>query len=297
MVLFVVLFFLNELLICYTARLAFEIFFMKDKVVLITGASSGIGRALALEMAHRGAKIALGARRMEQLEELKSALVNTELLCIKTDVAIESECQNLINQTVEKFGRIDVLINNAGISMRSMFEATDLEVIRRVMDVNFYGTVYCTKFALPHLLASKGSLVGIISIAGYLGLPGRTGYSASKFAVRGFLDTLRIEHLHSGLHVLVAAPGYTASEVRKSALLADGKPQGESPRNEQKMMSAERCAYLITQAIKKRKRTLIMTLIEGKFSVFLSKFFPSLLDKITYSYIAKETDYPQNASK
>ncbi len=270
---------------------------MKDKVVLITGASSGIGRALALEMASRGAKLALGARRMEQLDELKSALPNTEVLCVKTDVAIESECQNLINQTVEKFGRLDILINNAGISMRSMFEATDLEVIRRVMDVNFYGTVYCTKFALPHLLASKGSLVGIISIAGYLGLPGRTGYSASKFAVRGFLDTIRIEHLHSGLHVLVAAPGYTASEVRKSALLADGQQQGESPRDEHQMMSAERCAYLITQAIKKRKRSLIMTLIEGKFSVFLSKFFPSLLDKITYSYIAKEPDYPQNRSK
>jgi len=135
-------------------------------------------------------------------------------------------------------------------------------------------------------------LVGVISIAGYVGLPGRTAYSASKFAVRGFLDTLRIEHLKDGLHVLVAAPGFTASEVRKVALTANGTPQGETPRNEETMMSAEKCAYLITEAVRKRKRELILTFIEGKVTVFLGKHFPSLLDRLTFNHMAKEPDSP-----
>jgi len=265
---------------------------MIGKVVIITGASSGIGKALAKEFSHRGAKLSLGARRIDQLEILKSELKNSEILCIQTDVSQESDCKKLIDMTLDSFGRIDVLINNAGISMRALFKDMDLKVMHRVMDVNFYGTVYCTKYALPHLLASKGSLVGIISIAGYLGLPGRTAYSASKFAIRGFLDTIRIEHLHSGLHVLVAAPGFTASEVRKAALTANGMPQGETPRNEGAMMSAETCAHAIAEAVKKRKRTLILTFVEGKLSVFLGKFFPSLLDRLTYNHMAKEPDSP-----
>lgn len=265
---------------------------MNGKVVIITGASSGIGKALAKEFNHRGANLSLGARRIDQLEVLKTELRNPEILCIQTDVSLESDCKRLIDMTFDKFGRIDLLINNAGISMRAMFKDMDLEVMHRVMDVNFYGTVYCTKYALPYLLASKGSLVGIISIAGYLGLPARTAYSASKFAIRGFLDTIRIEYLHSGLHVLVAAPGFTASEVRKVALTANGTIQGETPRNEGAMMSAEKCAFKIVEAVKRRKRSLILTFIEGKFSVFLGKFFPSLLDKLTYNHMVKEPDSP-----
>jgi len=266
--------------------------FMNGKVVIITGASSGIGRALAKEFHSRGALLALGARRIDQLEVLRTELQNSNILCVKTDVAIEADCKRLIDLTFEKFGHIDILINNAGISMRALFKDMDLDVMHRLMDVNFYGTVYCTKFALPYLLESKGSLVGVISIAGYVGLPGRTAYSASKFAVRGFLDTIRIEHLKNCLHVLVAAPGFTASEVRRVALTADGTPQGESPRNEEKMMSAETCAYHIAEAVRKRKRELILTFIEGKFTVFLGKFFPSLLDKLTYNHMAKEPDNP-----
>ena len=265
---------------------------MKNKVVIITGASSGIGKALAVEFASRGAKLVLGARRTDRLEELEKGLPGTEILSVKTDVSVEEDCRRLIEQAVSRFGRIDVLINNAGISMRANFEEMDLEVMHRVMDVNFYGTVYCTKFALPYLLQSKGSLVGVISIAGHVGLPGRTAYSASKFAVRGFLDTIRIENLKKGLHVLVAAPGFTASEVRKSALTASGEAQGETPRNEEKMMSAEECALHIANAVKKRKRQLILTFVEGKFTVFLGKFFPSLLDKLTYNHMAKEPDSP-----
>jgi len=265
---------------------------MKDKVVVITGASSGIGRALAKEFASRGACLSLGARRTELLEELKSELPESDILVLKTDVSREDDCRLLIEKTIKQFGRIDILINNAGISMRAIFEDVDLKVIRQLMDVNFYGTVYCSKFALPHLLRTKGSLVGVISIAGYVGLPGRTGYSASKFAIRGFLDTVRIENLRKGLHVLVAAPGFTASEVRKFALTNDGSEQGESPRNEGKMMSAEDCARQIIHAIEKRKRELILTFTEGKLTVFLGKFFPSLLDRLTYNHMAKEPNSP-----
>ena len=265
---------------------------MRNKVVVITGASSGIGRALAKELAVKGALLSLGARRTELLEELRAELPSTEILISKTDVSLEEDCRNLIENTIQRYGKIDILINNAGISMRALFEEVDLKVIKQLMDINFYGTVYCTKYALPHLLKTKGSLVGVISIAGFVGLPGRTGYSASKFAIRGFLDTIRIENLKKGLHVLVAAPGFTASEVRKVALTSDGSSQGETPREESKMMSAEECAQRIVRAIEKRKRELILTFVEGKLTVFLGKFLPSLLDKLTYNHMAKEPNSP-----
>ena len=265
---------------------------MKNKVVVITGASSGIGRALAREFASKGARLSLGARRTELLEELRNELPGTEIFIQKTDVSLEEDCKNLIESTYNHFGQIDVLINNAGISMRALFEEVDLKVIKQLMDVNFYGTVYCSKYALPHLLKTKGSLVGVISIAGFVGLPGRSGYSASKFAIRGFLDTVRIENLKKGLHVLVAAPGFTASEVRKVALTSNGLQQGETPRNEENMMTAEECAMHIVKAVEKRKRQLILTFTEGKLTVFLGKFFPSLLDKLTYKHMAKEPNSP-----
>lgn len=267
---------------------------MRNKVVIITGASSGIGKALVYEFAKRGAKIVMGARNTEELKKIEDDLKSqgTEIISVQTDVSNELDCKNLVEKAHERFGKIDTLVNNAGISMRALFEDLDLEVIRRLMDVNFWGTVYCTKYALPYLLQTKGSLVGIISVAGFLGLPGRTGYSASKFAVRGFLNTLRVENLKKGLHVLVAAPGFTASNIRKTALVADGSQQGDSPRAESNMMSAERCAEIIVNGVVKRKREIIMTLVEGKISVFLSKWFPSLLDKLAYSHMAKEPNSP-----
>jgi short-subunit dehydrogenase len=265
---------------------------MKGKVVIITGASSGIGRALAIEYAKRGASLTIAARRIDLLIELKTLLPNNEILAIQTDVTIEKECKNLIESTISQYGRIDVLINNAGLSMRALFDDIELSAFKHVIDVNFYGTVFCTKYALPHLISSKGSLVGIISVAGHVGLPARSAYSASKFAIRGFLDTIRLENLFTGLHVLVAAPGFTASEVRKSALKADGTPQGETPRAEEKMMSAEKCAFLIANSIEKRQRSLVLTFLEGKLSVFLSKYFPILLDRLTYQLMADEPDSP-----
>lgn len=265
---------------------------MKNKVIVITGASSGIGKALAIELAKRGAKLSLAARRTDLLDKLSRQIDIPDILVNKTDVSIESDCKLLIDNTIKRFGRIDIFINNAGISMRALFEVVDLKVLKQLMEVNFWGTVYCSKYSLPYLLETKGSLVGIISIAGYVGLPGRSGYSASKFAIRGFLDTIRIENLKKGLHVLVAAPGFTESEVRKVALTTDGSIQGETPRDESKMMTAEECALHIIKAIEKRKRSLILTLVEGKITVLLSKFFPKLLDILTYDHMAKEPNSP-----
>ncbi|BAX81872.1 SDR family oxidoreductase [Labilibaculum antarcticum] len=267
---------------------------MNQKIVVITGASSGIGKALAFEFASRGSKIVLAARSLDKLKEVEKGIkaMGNEVLTVKTDVSVEEDCENLMKETVKRFGGIDVLINNAGISMRALFADLDLSVIRNLMDVNFWGTVYCTKFAMPYITKSKGSVVGVISIAGYIGLPARSGYSASKYAIRGFLDTLRVENRKTGVHVLVAAPGFTASNVRNVALTADGSSQGETPRDESKMMSAEECARLIAVAVVKRKRELIMTFMEGKLTVWLKKWFPALLEKLTYSHMAKEPDSP-----
>ncbi len=266
---------------------------MKDRVIIITGASSGIGEALAQRFAMLGAKVVIAARNFEKLNKLADELKKnaSDVLAVKTDVSNESDCRNLINETVIKFGKIDILINNAGISMRALFEKTDLNVIRRLMDVNFWGTVYCTKFALPHLLESKGSVVGVSSIAGYKGLPGRAGYSASKFAMQGFLEVLRIENMKKGLHVLIACPGFTASNIRNTALAADGTMQGESPREEDKMMSADEVALHIIKAIQKKKERLTLT-TQGKLTVVLNKFFPKFMDKMVYNHMAKEPDSP-----
>jgi len=265
---------------------------MRDKVVVITGASSGIGRALAEKYAAEGFRLVLAARRIERLLELQKRLSNVEVLPVKTDVSIEEDCKKLIDSAVEKFGRIDILINNAGISMRASLEAVETDVLRRVMNVNYWGTVYCTKYALPHILKQKGSIVGVISTGGYIGLPGRTGYSGSKFAVRGFLDTVRIEYLRSGLHVLVAAPGFTASEIRETALVADGKQQGKTPRNESKMMSAERCASIMYRAIKNRRRKMIISFWDGKVIVLVAKLWAWIVDQILYVVFSREPDSP-----
>ncbi len=267
---------------------------LTDKTIIITGASSGIGRALALASAPSKCKLSLAARNKSMLEAVadEARQLGAEVLSVVTDVSVEDDCHNLISKTVERFGSIDVLINNAGISMRAIFAELKLDVIRKLMDVNFWGTVYCTKYALPWLLQGKGSVVGVISIAGHIGLPGRTGYSASKFAVRGFLDALRTENLKTGLHVMVVAPGFTTSNIRNAALVADGSNQGESPRDENSMMSAEEVAAHIIKGIEKKKNSIILTFKEGKLSVVLNKFFPKLVSKLAYNHMAKEPDSP-----
>lgn len=267
---------------------------MQKRVAIITGASSGIGLAIAKELAANGISVVLAARKIESLKELEQEikLAGGEALSVQTDVSIESDCKNLIQASLTRFGQIDILINNAGLSMRGLFQETDLSVLKTLMDVNFWGTVYCTKYALPHIIQTKGSIVGISSIAGFIGLPGRSGYSASKFAMNGFLSTIRVENLKKGVHVMVVAPGFTASNVRLAALNESGSPQGETPRNEDKMMSAETVAQYVYKGIVKRKRTIILTFTEGKLTVFLSKWVPALLDKLSFNHMAKEPNSP-----
>jgi short-subunit dehydrogenase len=263
------------------------------KVVVITGASSGIGLACAREFARNGSSVVLAARSLDTIESLSRELRSEgkEAFAIQTDVSDEMQCKTLIESAISKYNRIDVLINNAGISMRALFCRADMEVLRRVMNVNFWGTVYCTKYALPHLLETKGTVAGISSIAGFQGLPGRTGYSASKFAMHGFLEAVRAENRNTGLHVLIAAPGFTASNIRKAALMANGSEQGGSPRTEEKLMPAEEVARHIYRAVVKRKRSLILT-SGGKFTVFLKKFAPGLLEKLIFDHFVREPDSP-----
>jgi dehydrogenase/reductase SDR family protein 7B len=266
---------------------------MRNKVVIITGASSGIGKALAFAFGRQGSKIVITGRDGSKLENTKTELtlegINT--LSIVADVSIELDNKKVVDETIAHFGKIDVLINNAGITMRALFNDVETDVIKKVMDINFYGMVYATKYALPEIIKSQGSVIGISSIAGYRGLPGRTGYSASKFAMQGFLESLRTELIKQNVHVLVACPGFTTSNIRNTALSADGQIQGESPRDEAKMMTAETVADYIYKATVNRKRDLVLT-AQGKLTVLLNKFFPAFMDKMVYNILAKEKDSP-----
>ena len=266
---------------------------MDKKVIIITGASSGIGRALAFEFASRNYKLVISARNEKNLESVKNDLINKkcEVVSVIADVSIEDDCRKIIETAISNYGKIDILINNAGISMRAIFEELELKVLHKLMNTNFWGTVNCTKHALPWLLKSKGSVVAVSSIAGFAPLPGRTGYSSSKYAIHGFLQTLRVENIKKGLHVMIAAPGFTASNIRMTALIGDGSEQGETPRAEEKLMSAEKVAYFIANGIEKRKRTVILT-TQRKMIVLLYKFFPKMMDKIIYNQMAKEPDSP-----
>lgn len=267
--------------------------FLNGKVVVITGASSGIGEAMARVYAKMGAKVVLGARREEELARVADDIrkCGGQVAYAACDVVKEEDCKRLIDTAVEAFGAIDVMICNAGLSMRALFDDCDLKVLHRLMDVNFWGTVNCTKYALPWLQKSRGSLVGISSVAGIHGLPGRTGYSASKYAMTGFLDTIRVENLKKGVHVMTACPGFTASNVRFSALTADGSQQGETPRNEAKMMTPEQVARIVEKGIRRRKRLCLMEW-EGRGTHLLKKFCPGLVDRLFYAVMAKEPDSP-----
>ncbi|WP_214070860.1 SDR family oxidoreductase [Mucilaginibacter sp. dw_454] len=265
---------------------------LNNKIVIITGASSGIGKSLAHEFARRGANLVLAARQYVTLCELAQELQDKyqiKALAVQCDVTVENDCAHLVNQAKLTFGKIDILINNAGISMRALFKDVDVQVLKTLMDVNFWGMVYCTKYALPEIIQTQGSIVGVSSIAGYKGLPGRTGYSASKFAMNGFLDSLRVENLKTGVHVMTACPGFTASNIRNTALNKDGNQQGESSLHEEKMMTSEEVAKIIADGVEKRGRTLIMT-GQGKLTVLLSKIIPAILDKLVYNVFTKEKD-------
>ncbi|MEO6819781.1 MAG: SDR family oxidoreductase [Ginsengibacter sp.] len=258
----------------------------ENKIVAVTGGTDGIGRALVEAFLQQGAKVATCSRTAEKLDQLQTSLSNNNLITIVADVSKEEDCKNFIVKTREHYGKIDILVNNAGISMRAEFKETDLSTLKKVMDINFWGTVYCTKYALNSIIENKGTIVGVSSIAGYRGLPGRSGYSASKFALTGWLEALRTELIEDGVNVMWVCPGFTQSNIRKVALNAHSKPQGESPLNENNLMTAEECAQHILKAIKKRKRTLVLT-FKGKQTVFMNKFFPGLTDKLTRNFFYK----------
>ncbi len=261
---------------------------LQYKVAVVTGGSDGIGRALVLALLRQGCKVATCARNYDKLYALKASHPDEHTLFIYTaDVSKEQDCVLFIQHTIQQFGTIDILINNAGISMRGLFMDTQLEVFHKLMNVNFWGNIYCAKAALPYILKNKGSLVSISSIAGIRGLPGRSGYSASKFAVNGWMEALRTELLDTGVHVLSVYPGYTASNIRQAALTEDGSTQKESPLDEGELMTAEECAEHILEAISKRKRTLILT-GTGKQTAFMNRFFPSLTDKLTRKFYFKD---------
>ncbi len=266
---------------------------LENKTIVITGASSGIGEAMARVYAAQGARVVLGARSADRLARLAAEIhaAGGQAAWCAVDVTVPEQCKALIDTAVTTFGGIDVLICNAGISMRASFDEVDLSVLHRLMDVNFWGTVNCCKYALPYVQASHGSIVGISSVAGLHGLPGRTGYSASKYAMTGFLETLRIENLKKGLHVMVACPGFTASNVRFAALTADGSQQGETPRDEAKMMTPEQVARIVARGMRRRKRLCLME-IEGRATHFVKKFAPAFLDRMFYRVMSKEPDSP-----
>src|SRR5215211_6633217 len=260
--------------------------YFTNKVVAVTGGTDGIGKALVDLFLSEGAKLATCGRNSDKLYHLQAEYPSYPLHTVVADVSSENDCRHFIESTIKVFGGIDILINNAGISMRALLKETSVDVIRKVMDINFFGTVYCTKYALNSLIQRKGTVVGVSSIAGYRGLPGRSGYSASKFALQGWLEAIRTELAEDGVHVMWVCPGFTTSNIRNAALNDKGQQQGESPMDENKMMTAEECARHILNAVRKKRRTLVLT-FTGKRTVFMNKFFPGWSDKLVKNFFFK----------
>jgi short-subunit dehydrogenase len=259
----------------------------KNKVVVITGGTDGIGRALVDYFLKQESKVSTCSRTHDKLYNLTTEYAGKPLHTLVTDVSNEADCIRFINSTIETFGDIDILINNAGISMRSLVEDVDTEIIQRVMGVNFFGSIYCTKAAIPSIKNTKGIIVGVSSIAGYRGLPGRSAYSASKHALNGWLEALKLELKHYGVHVMWVAPGFVKSSIRSTALNKEGGKVNNSTLEEDKLMTAEQCAVIIAKAIEKRKRSVTMTFL-GKMTVFLNRFFPKMADKKVEKFYFKD---------
>ncbi len=254
----------------------------RENVCIITGASAGIGRELALLLAENGAWLALAARNERRLHATAEACrqVGGRALVVPTDVSREADCRTLIERTIAEYGRLDTLVNNAGISMMARFEEIqDLSVMKRITEVNYYGSVYCTHYALPHLLQSKGRIVGVSSLTGKTGVPTRSFYAATKHAMAGFFDSLRIELAESGVSVTMIYPGFVESEVRERALGPDGQPRGQSHIEESTAMPADECARLIARAAARRQREWVMTL-KARIGMWVKLIAPGLMDKV-----------------
>jgi short-subunit dehydrogenase len=265
---------------------------MQGKTVVITGASSGIGEELAVVLASRGANLVLAARREEELARVakRCEQAGGRALSVPTDVSEQESCRCMVERAVESFGGLDLLVNNAGITMRARFdEVTDLSLYERLMRVNYLSAVYCTHYALPHLKTRKGLLVAISSLTGKTGVPTRTAYAASKHAMQGFFDSLRVELLGSGVDVLVVSPGFVDTPIRSSAVGPDGKPVTQSKRDESgDTMDVHTCVAQIVSAIGRRQRELVMT-ARGRVGVFLKLVAPGLVDRIALKAIRKRT--------
>jgi short-subunit dehydrogenase len=252
------------------------------KVVVLTGASVGIGKALALALAPQKPRLVLASRDEAQLGQVADACRarGAEAVVVPTDVGSQEACQRLVTRALGQFGAIDVLVNNAGIGMIANFEdIQDLGLYERLIRVNYLGCVYLTYYALPELKRSKGQIVAVASLAGLTGVPTRTGYSASKHAVIGFFDSLRIELMGSGVSVTVVCPDFVVSEIHKRASGGDGKPLGQSPMQETKIMTAEECAAQILGAMERRERMLVMSL-RGRLGRWVRLLAPGLIDRI-----------------
>ncbi len=255
---------------------------MKDQVVVITGASKGIGAELALQLASLGARLVLAARNAMELDAVAGQCKarGASVITVRADVSVDRDCAAIMSGAALAFGRIDVLVNNAGATMWARFEdIKDLSILDRIMQVNYMGSVYCTAHALPYLRETRGLVVGISSLAGRTGVPTRTGYSASKHAMTGFFDSLRIELADSGVDVTMIYPGFVSTGIRENATGPDGKAIHVSPVREGEVMGVEECARRIVRAIERREREVIMT-ARGKIGLWLKLLAPSLVDRI-----------------
>jgi short-subunit dehydrogenase len=255
----------------------------REKTVVVTGASSGIGKALTLQLADEGAWLALAAREVQRLDTLvlECQQRGGKAIAIPTDVADESQCCTLIQRTRETYGRIDMLVNNAGMAVVSKLEdLPDLHHFKQVMDVNFYGMVYCTYYALPYIKEASGRIVNVSSLGGVMAIPFNTSYIASKFAVNGFSDSLRMELTKAGVSVTVICPYWVVTEFHERYLDRNGKPKGPSGRAiyTDKTMTANRCAQIILKAARRRKREVLMG--PGRMGVWLKLIAPNLVDKM-----------------
>ena len=261
-----------------------------DQVVVVTGASEGIGRAFCIALAPQRPRFVLAARNRERLESLADECrrLGAQARVVPTDVTSEDSCRALIDSAVTAFGRIDVLVNNAGGTMWTRLdEIRDLSIFERLMRLNYLGSVYPTFHALPHLQQSRGRIVAVASMAGLIGVPTRTGYSAAKHAVIGFFDSLRVELLDSGVTVTLICPDFVVSEIHKRALGPDGQPLGDNPMANSKIMTAEQCAGLMIRAIERRER-LLVTSGRGRLARWLKVLAPGAIDRMAAKAIAQK---------
>ncbi len=264
---------------------------LSHKVVMITGAASGIGKALAFRFAAANCNLVLMDMDEESLQtvalELQSS--GTEVFWRTGDVSNQEDCFRLVEEATRKFGGIDVLINNAGITHRSAFRNTNMDVYHRVMNVNYFGSVYCTKAAIENLIQRQGMIIVISSIAGFSPLLGRSGYSAAKHALHGFFDSLRTELRGTGVDVLIVCPGFTATNIRKNALGENGKPTDRPQSRIGKSLLPEDVADKIYKSAEKGQSFLVLSKV-GKLSYFLTKFYPSLFAKIMARSLRSELE-------